>query len=679
MTRRSLLFVILLVGVLALLWLARSEDSRDELQRRWQQVRKDFKTLIGSDQRSTGPSRDADASTRGTAVPVFAMFDNVGLYQKNGFVEVYGGDLRQHQTGPVSVAKSVLRATGPDAWVFWSPDASPAASAEELELRLSGELPAAATIRIGLVLESGASYLFEGKAANAAKASRLVPDRLPEAFRTALGGAQTLALEQKRAGVWRARLPDALAAEIKRASDAAAIRTWFLGLSDAPGGSLEIVSLAMIAPNASQQAVPVVSIGGRVADAAPERDAAIELVTESGKRYSTVLAADGTFSFEGLAPGQPVSLRYSHLRQDHYANLGRWFSPQASRTDVVVSVAPRFVNKDGRAPDPKKAKFAYRGQPVSYFSYEPHSRQYWPGAGPVQEFDSTTFSNNYGLIDRDRFFDNPQRCFRIVHLGASTAVSLQVRPFEKYNIVLEQELGVALGKCVEVISVGRDNGDIGALFRAARDYALKFVPDVIMIENSNYHLMQLHPELLRRAIGWNQEHSPLDSFFRDPQGTLQLRHESPKYPLFVTPPDQAELVPGVNFWKTMMVPEQHMHEYGRETFKLFIDIVRHYQAQFPEPRLVINSGLDQAQCKKECSGSATLADGKQIPVGTKALLEHYRALCAREKLDCINPDIPAGYEEPPTLLTFVHDGHFSVRGHQWYAKELAKGIRAIFQ
>ncbi|MCC6534016.1 MAG: carboxypeptidase regulatory-like domain-containing protein [Burkholderiales bacterium] len=641
---------------------------------------------VGMDRTSDAPRRGNTTAAANANRPVlgnavFAMFDSVGLYQKNGLVEVYGGELRQRQSGPITVEKSLLLASGNDAWVLWSPDASPAADATGIELRLFGALPAAATLTVGLILHSGTSFAFETGSAPV-ESSRLQgfrPAQVPEPFRDALASAKVLPFARGAPGVWSVKLPPELTAELRQAPPPGAIRTWFVVLSNAAGSTLEVASLALVANEAQRQDVAIATVSGRVRNIAPAQDATVELVTESNKRYSAAIAEDGSFAFNGLAPGRPVSLRFRHLGQNYYANLGRWFSPMTDRTDIVIAVVPSYVNADNHPADPKKAKFIHRSKPVSYFSYEPHSRQYWPGAGPVQEFDSTTFSNNYGLIDRDRFFDNPDRCFRIAHLGASTAVSLQVRAFEKYNMVLEQELGVALGRCVEVVSVGRDNGDIGALFRAARDYAIKFAPDVLLIENSNYHLMQIHPELLRRAIGWDQTHSPLDSFYYDDAGKLRLREESNKYPLFVTPPNQAELVPGVNFWKTMMVPHEHMHRYGREAWKYFVDIVRHYQEQFPGPRIVVNTGLDQAQCKNECETRLMLADGKQIVAGTRVLLDHYRKLCEKEKLDCINPDIPAGYEHPPVLLTFVHDGHFSVRGHQWYARELAKGIEAIYR
>ena len=624
------------------------------------------------------PTSAASASSR---VAIFSLFDMVDLYQKNGLVEVYGTALRQRKSGPVSVSKTLLQITHDEAWVVWSPDAAPAASADSIEIKIAAPAQAAGALTIGLIMKSGHAVVFERALGSPRRSpsAPLAPEDFPNKYADALAGATHYPLSADGDGLYHAKLPAEIVRELKAPEATPAVTSWLIGIKGGAGGDLEIARLALTSSTASVPGPLGTTITGKVTGAAVPPGTTVELLTDTGKRYSQTLSLGGGFSFPGLNPLRPVSLRYRHIKQDYYANLGRWFTPASSRHDITIDLRPHYVNPDGHAPDPKKARFVARRTPTTYTSFEPHTWQYWPGAGPIQEFDSTTFANNYGFIDRDRFFDNPDNCFRIAHLGASTAVSLQVRPFEKYNILLEAELGVLLGRCVEVISAGRDSGDIGALFRVARDYANKFKPDLLIIENSNYHLMQLQPELLQRSLGWNHEHSPIDSFYYDGQSKLQFREVSSDWGIHTTPLNQVELVPNINFWKTMMVPEQYMHPYGRDAFRYFVDIVRYYQQHIVGPRIVINSGLDQAQCKKECDGSVTLRDGRKIPVGAKVLLDTYRKLCAREKLDCINPDIPIGYDRPETLLNFIHDGHYSVRGHQWYAKEIATGVQKILQ
>ena len=104
-----------------------------------------------------------------------------------------------------------------------------------------------------------------------------------------------------------------------------------------------------------------------------------------------------------------------------------------------TGLRPRFSNPENIAPDPSKAKFIglrVAPSPVSAV-YAQHSRQYWPGAGKIQDFDSTTFANNHGYIDADRYFDNPDRCLRYAITGGSDTVALQVGVGEKYSILFE--------------------------------------------------------------------------------------------------------------------------------------------------------------------------------------------------------------------------------------------------
>ena len=79
-------------------------------------------------------------------------------------------------------------------------------------------------------------------------------------------------------------------------------------------------------------------------------------------------------------------------------------------------------------------------------------------------------------------------------------VALQVRAFEKFNIILEETLGIALGKCVEVISAATDNGDIGTNYPRIRDYTSKFNVDRTLVSTAGAIISQVSPQMLRD--GW---------------------------------------------------------------------------------------------------------------------------------------------------------------------------------
>jgi hypothetical protein len=343
--------------------------------------------------------------------------------------------------------------------------------------------------------------------------------------------------------------------------------------------------------------------------------------------------------------------------------------------DLNVDIGPTYVNADGHQADAAKARFVTPRKPGEVgATYEPHARQYWPGSAMVQEYDSTTFTNNMGFIDRDRFFDNPDGCFRVVHLGSSVAVALQVRPFEKYNVVMESELALRLQRCVEVISAGRDNGDIGSNYPRIRDYAVKFRPDAILLENSSSLVMQLHPELLKRGFGWDHEFNALDNFFYDSSGKLEFRPSSPEYPLHTVKPDYPELTKGVSFFGTLTVPFADMHPSGVEAFKYLADIAAYFKAKHPDQRFVIHTALNEAQCRDACNTTVTLPGGKVVPVGAATFAANHRTFCEKSGIECIHPRDVTGYSTPDTYLTFIRDGHYSVRGHQWLARELSEAL-----
>ena len=123
--------------------------------------------------------------------------------------------------------------------------------------------------------------------------------------------------------------------------------------------------------------------------------------------------------------------------------------------------------------------------------------------GRFRNTTSTTFTNNHGYLDRDRFFDNPDHCIRLASTGGSEMVALQVRAFEKFNIILEETLGIALGKCVEVISAATDNGDIGTNYPRIRDYTSKFNVDRTLVSTAGAIVSQVSPQMLRDGLGFD--------------------------------------------------------------------------------------------------------------------------------------------------------------------------------
>jgi hypothetical protein len=618
----------------------------------------------------------------GPVTSVFALFDAIDLYQKNGLIEVYGAELRQRKNGPIRVSQSIVQAEDDRAYVFWSPDYSPALGATHLEVRLH-DAAAPGQLKIGIISSSGMTYLFEAElGANMPPPNpKPLPPLVPEGFTNVLSKpAARTPLTRRADGALSAALPIELQAEINSPGKGEkAVATFLLIIDNAAGASIAFDRIALVKATGNTKP-STISLGGMVTGAMILPGAIISLLTDKGEQVEQQLSLDNTFRFEGIQADQPVSLRFRHNKRDYYSNLGRWLSNDGDRNDLRVDLAPLYTNPDGHPADATKAKFVTPRVPSTVAAiYEPHARQVWPGNTTPQEYDSITFTNNMGFLDRDRFFDNPDNCLRIVHLGSSHAVALQVRPFEKYNIVMEQELGVRLQRCVEVISAGRDNGDVGSNYPRVRDYAVKFKPDAILFENGSTLVMQLHPKLLKLGFGWDHENNALDNFFYDKQGVLQFRPAVADYGVYATKPDFSELTKGVPLYSTLKIPFARMHPWGKEAFRYLADIMAYMKSHHPDQRLILHTALDEAQCRDRCNTKVTLPGGKVVSMGAATYVANHKEFCLAHGLDCIYPKDTTGYGTPDTYLNFVNDGHYSVRGHQWLARELASSLLELHE
>ncbi len=630
------------------------------------------------------------APGRSPWLPGWSFLGGVSLYQRNGFVEHYATAFRERRSRPIGIDRAVLPVTGDRAWLLWWPDRTPDLTrAEVLEATVAEEMPTSGSLTVGLLLASGETYLFQHNFGSVTPPAALAsPPFFPVDFLTDLARAPstfTLAREGNRL---RAQLPTPLLEHLRRDGDRA-VRCWFLRLAGLADTEVAFHHISILQPGGAELPGQTVTLSGSIKPWArneaggpgtgPEGPRVVSALLETGEMLQQPIRDDGSFTIAGVPADVPVRLSVEHGKQDYFANLGRWFLPGGNRSDLVIDVSPVFQNLDGHHPDPTlRANLLDCTSPFSD-CYLPHARQVWNGYdGYPQEFEGRSFSNNLGSLDRDRFFDNPDHCFRIVHLGSSHAVASQVRPGDKYNLILEAELGVRLKRPVEVISLGRNNGDLAANFVRVRDLAMRFNPDVILLEHGSALMMQIHPQLVRRMLGLDPCHSHLDSFFYNAQGELTFRPASPDWPLHAQKADTSELVAGIPFIDTLRVPPAHMHPHGQEAFRYLGDILRYYRQQFPGQKVFLHTGLDQAQAHGKYHRTTKLADGSTIPIGVEVFLKNMDDFSAQEEVVCIQPSLPQGFNDrPDTYLTFINDGHFSPRGHQWLARELSAGLLKV--
>ncbi len=615
----------------------------------------------------TGLRSWIDTKDAGEGDPVLSLFDGVGPYRKNGLFEEYGANLRERRSGAIKVSEADLEITNDEAWAIWSPDFSPARDATHLLMDFE-EFPDAGIITVGFILDDGQAISFSYDTGQWTSADPGVPASIaPESLaKPAISARQEPLTRSGRQLI--ATLPDDVRQRLRDQENSVA--HWFLRIRGASGRTLRVRTLALVAPR-SHPTEAQVTLSGSVRSLDLPHGAEIELVDEHGRRRREALGSDGRFTFTDVDARTPVSLRVRHREFLHFSTLGRWFVPAFSRRDVVVGPPRTYVNVDGHAPDPKTAQQIYARRTSPYAAiYEPHTRIYWPGAGKVQEFASTTFINNVGYVDRDRFRDNPDNCFRIGTLGGSESVALQVEPMQKYNILLEEDLGIALDRCVEVFSAGRDNGDLGANYPRIRDYFSNFDLHTILVSTMPANVSTLSATMLKDGVGWDQENSPLDSFSFDDSGKLSFRPFSPDWPVFTTKPTFPEYIKGIPFGFTLGVSFDNMPAEGKDAFHHLSAILQYISERYPDQKLVLQTGLDQAQCRSYCQVSL-IVDGHPIPAGAKVFQNNLDVFCVQQHIACIAPEFSDAYAHPETYLTFVYDGHYSPRGHQWLAQQLA--------
>ncbi len=613
---------------------------------------------------------------QGIGAEVFSLFDGVGPYRKNGLLEVYGAALRERRNGPISVTEADLEISHDEAWTIWSPDFSPAQPATHLEVEFA-ELPKSGSLTVGFILSNGSAGAFTAQLGTPTAApAGLLPPLVPADFLAQANMAQRLGTLPQGDKKLLVALPPVLLAAL-RANGDTQIAQWFLKINGAAGTTWRFRHVSLIRP-APRTTVAALQLSGRVDITGLAPDAKVELLDESGAATSLTPALDGGFMFADLPPGKPVSVRVFYRGMYHYPTLGRWIVPTYSRDDLLIKIRPLYVNADAHPADQSKAKFVGPRVPSTVGAvYEPHARQYWPGSGKVQEFDTTTFTNNHGFLDRDRFFDNPDQCIRIASTGGSDMVALQVRAFEKSNILLEEALGVALKRCVEVISAGADNGDLGTNYGRIRDYTSKFKVDYTLVSAAQGLMQQVSPTMLRDGLGFDPENSALPNFYFKKNGEFAFRDASPAYPVFMTEPTRPEYAKGLPFSQTLAVPFEVMPSQGKEAFQYWKDIMAYINKNNPGQNLILHSGVDQAQCRANCDTTTQVNGQQTVRSGAAQYVRNLVDFCAQNQYTCVQPQFPGAAAASRDLLTFEFDGHYSPRGHQWLARELAAPMTEI--
>jgi hypothetical protein len=254
---------LLLLGLAAFLFFGSRPDPEVEAKLRGLEERARLAASAAGVPPAAQPPLPDPADWNGTGADVLALMDGVGLYRKNGLVEVYGGALRPRQSGPIRVARTEVEVSHERALVAWSPDASPVLDATHLLVELAEPLEHG-TLRVGLVLDDEATVAFEeefGRPAPSPEPPLLEP-LVAEELTAALDGATVLDFDEARGERLLTALPPALLAWFR--SHEQPIRTWYLELEGAAGQRVALEKIALVRP-----VPPAASAGVRLAGSPP--------------------------------------------------------------------------------------------------------------------------------------------------------------------------------------------------------------------------------------------------------------------------------------------------------------------------------------------------------------------------------------------------------------------------
>jgi hypothetical protein len=150
--------------------------------------------------------------------------------------------------------------------------------------------------------------------------------------------------------------------------------------------------------------------------------------------------------------------------------------------------------------------------------------------------------NNYGRIDKDRSFDNPDGTIRIFLQGECWTEGEQTLTHQHMNVVLESMLRRRFGVPVEVILSATSDASPASYSRGFEKYGARFHPDLVLLFVNPFNMTHMEPWMLRELIGWDKEHSPYQMFDFDAKGKLVCYPPDPQFPAYTVAAKNTKLI-----------------------------------------------------------------------------------------------------------------------------------------
>lgn len=649
---------------------------------------------------------DGVRQSEGSSETTYEWIGEVDPYQTQGTIEIYGSLFNFRKQGGIRVSSNILIFEEDTAILNLTSVDLNAPGSTHVEIKLNCQSPDfAPDLRTGFVLEDGST--FEFSASLSAFDTSVVDDPLsifphntPGTLKPFIEPGRTaLPMEREGCGEYRGELPtdlrDALS-DLKRESR---VREWFVQINKPV---LSIVSASSEdSVSVDLQAVRLVGQSDTKARAqslnvrliAPDIAGIVKARTDVGRVLNVAHGEEEGFQISGFNDGDIVSIWFEdETGFKTYGQRGRWFKATSGMDVVVLNDGRVNAIPEGKIippsneqnPEILNRKYTFRGLGNGI----PHTRYIFSGkpgkAGApdiLQEFDNSTFANQAGFFDRDRFVDNPDDCTRVLLSGGSNNTTLMHRLSDKATFLLEAELGVAWEKCVEVISVGQGSGHLASYVKRVMDYGLQFDPDYILFEVVPTSILRAHPELQVKLVNVCPDHPVYPYLYYNGAGELKWIERDRRHAEYSCESPGGKLVDGVPLYDSIFQPFETAPEMGKDALVLAFDTLDYMNEVAPNSEVIFISyaparlALQYPDHKRR---PGKRADGSVYEAGYEIYNDNLRSLCEAHEQKCIifpvqNPRL----EEAGVTLAWNSDNHHDYHGLQFFADYVASRMMEL--
>ncbi len=423
-------------------------------------------------------------------------------------------------------------------------------------------------------------------------------------------------------------------------------------------------------------------VAGRVT---PPTDGVNVVLNHNDREQKTTTAHGGLFFFtEGVPRGAQISL-YA-LPADgakRFPITGRLHEVFKDEVEMSIDLADiRDANVDKGLKRIDKAVSEIH--PQGGFRFKPKSMFTNSGlAGAVkQEWCNTLQISNFGFLDKDRRFPNPDGNRRVVVLGHCIPFGHSMPRALHANIVAEGVLRQRLRADVEVASLAATNVNFGRFWPYWSTFGKDMKPDVVAATvMCGTEIMECDPDLLAKFNEYDPHHLPQHLFRTKSDGSLEEIEPDPEYFNFIG--KNAELaklraeekkigyyyMEGVEWLQ--MLHRVDLPPVANKALAHFENVAKHYRDELAKQNcrfmIILTAEIPLLNFRSE-----TWKD----PQGN----EHRRKLAA-ERLDAIAKRLGIGFCDlttyieahyPQTQMTgWKYDTHPSPYGMQWFGEGLA--------